>query len=86
MTYSQVAEVALNAALGAGRSNDSVVSLLYRNVVGVSPAAAESAYYKGLLLSGALTQSQLAISAAENSLNKVHVDMVGLGASGIEYL
>jgi len=86
MDYAALMQLALNAALGAGASNAAVVNLLYTNVVGTPPPAAELVFYQGMLDSGAHSQASLGMLAADTVLNTVNVNLVGLAVSGLEYL
>lgn len=67
-------------------SNRDFVTLVYTNVVGVAPGAAELAHFVGLLDRGEHTQTSLALLAAELDLTAQRVDLVGLGATGLEFL
>ena len=73
-------------ALAGSVSNDDLVRTLYRNVIGVDPADAERGYFVGLIESGATTPAGLALMAAEVSYNVEKVDLIGLDATGVEYL
>jgi methionine-rich copper-binding protein CopC len=86
MSYEGLMDLALDYALGANASHTAIVRQLYANVVGVLPPAADLAYYKGLLDSGALTPAQLGVLAAETTLNAANIDLVGLMDSGIGYV
>ncbi len=86
MSYLDLMQLALNAKLGAGASNTAVVNLLYTNVVGSPPPADQLAFYQGLLDSGAYTRASLGVLAADTVLNTANVNLVGLAASGLEYL
>ncbi|MBI5259169.1 MAG: cadherin-like domain-containing protein [Burkholderiales bacterium] len=72
-------------ALAGGRSNTAFVSTVYRNVVGQAPSAAELQDLAGLLDSGAMTQTALAVLASQHAVNTTSVDLVGLVATGIEF-
>lgn len=86
MSYTDLMTLALDMRLGAGRTNEQVVDLLYGNVVGASPSAEQSAPFLGQLQSGAQTQAGLAIFAAETAENAAQIDLVGLGHTGITYV
>lgn len=73
------------AQLAGGRSNAQFVDLVYRNVVGSAPDAAQRAYYMGLLDRGEYTQDALALLACETTLNAQQIDLVGLTATGLPY-
>jgi hypothetical protein len=63
-----------------------VVDLLYANLTGAAPGAAQKAYYVGLLDQGVFSQDGLGQLAAETALNAAHIDLVGLCNTGIDYL
>ncbi|MGZ5052510.1 MAG: NF038122 family metalloprotease [Methylobacter sp.] len=86
MNQTDLVQLAINAALGAGAGNSAVVNLLYTHIVGVAPAAADLAYYTNLLDSGIYTQAGLAIFAADCAQNINNIDLVGLAHSGIQYV
>ncbi len=86
MSYLNLMQLALNAALGAGASNAEVVKLLYTNVVGTPPPAGELAFFTDWLESRAYTPASLGVLAADTELNTVNVKLVGLATSGLEYL
>lgn len=85
MSYSNLMHVALDAVLGSNPSNASVVNLLFSNIVGRAPNQAELSEYKGLLDSGAMSQTALAIAAADTTFNSDSINLVGLSSSGLEY-
>jgi subtilisin-like proprotein convertase family protein len=74
------------ADLAGSHSNTDFVRHVYKNVVGVDPPPLDLAYYRGLLDSGTFTQASLALLACETSLNVANVDLVGLAATGVEFL
>jgi len=86
MSYPDLVQLAIDARLGANAGNAAVVTLLYTNVVGIEPSSAELAAFTSLLDSGAHTQASLGIFAADTSLNTANINLVGLSASGLEYL
>jgi hypothetical protein len=62
------------------------VKLVFGNVMGMAPSQAELDYFVDLLDSGRATPASLALMASESVANQVHVDLVGLAATGLEYL
>jgi len=73
-------------ALAGSVSNNDLVRTLYRNVIGVDPSDAERGYFVGLIESGATTPAGLALMASEVSYNVDKVELIGLDATGVEYL
>ena len=94
MTYVQLVALAVGTDLfkqWAGSStgvvtNTQFVNFVYFNVVGAAPSSGELAYFEGLLDSGEYTQNSLAFLACETDLNKLHIDLVGLSNTGIEFI
>ncbi len=74
------------AQLAGSRSNADFVRLVYQNVVGSAPGAAELAEYTGLLDSGTFTQAGLAAIACRSDFNTHSADLVGLQQTGLDYL
>ena len=62
------------------------MKLVYKNVVGTAPSAADLSYFVELLDVGSYTQSSLAQLACETDLNKTHIDLVGLMSVGMEFI
>lgn len=81
-----LAGLAVGARLGSSPSSAAVVNLLYGNVVGVAPPAADLAHFTALLDNGSFTAASLALMAAELDLTAQRIDLVGLQASGLAYL
>ena len=86
MSYADLMQVALNAKLGTGFSNAAEVNLLYQNLVGVLPSAADLDYWTGALSSGQFTQSSLAQMAAGLNSNTTNINLIGLQQTGIEFV
>jgi Ca2+-binding RTX toxin-like protein len=82
-SYDNLAALALDAA--GAKSNDQIVSLLWANVIGVKPTAADMQPFIALLENG-MTAGALAHLAADTSLNATNINLVGLAQTGIEYL
>lgn len=69
--------------LAGSSSNAAFVNLVYQNVMGHAPSAAELDSYVSLLNSGAVTQASLGFIAAVTPANQAH--LVGVIQSGIEF-
>ena len=82
-TYDNLAGLALDAA--GAKTNDQIVSLLWNNVIGTKPTAADKQPYIALLENG-LTPGALVHLAADTSFNTTNINLVGLAQTGIEYL
>lgn len=86
MNYEALMQLAIHAALGDSAANHAaVVGLLYGNVVGFPPSAADEAYFVELLDSGAHSVASIGIFAAETAINLENVNFTGLSQSGLEY-
>ncbi len=83
---SQVADYVIDAALGVPHTHESFVNLLYGNVTGAVPTAAEQAYYTRLLDTGMASQASLALLAAEGGANLARINLTGLAEHGLEYV
>jgi Ca2+-binding RTX toxin-like protein len=82
-TYDNLAGAALEAA--GAKTNDQIVSLLWTNVIGTKPTAADKQPFIALLENG-MTAGALAHLAADSSFNTTNINLVGLAQTGIEYM
>jgi len=85
MGYEALMQLALTARLGSAPSHTDVVTLLYTNVVGSAPSAADLAAFTALLDNHSYTPASLGVLAADTQLNADHIDLVGLQSSGLVY-
>ena len=67
------------------KTNDQIVSTLWKNVFGTSATSADKAPYVKLLDDG-MSAGTLAWLAADTTFNKVNINLVGLAQTGIEYI
>ena len=72
--------------LAGSRSHEDFVTLVYRNVVGEQPSPDVREYFVDRLEQGFETQASLAYMACELDLTAQQVDLVGLAATGIDFL
>ena len=82
-TYDNLAGLALGAA--GAKTNDQIVSLLWTNVIGTKPTAADKAPLIALIENG-MTPGALTQIAADSSFNIANINLVGLAQTGIEYM
>ena len=82
-TYDNLAGLALDAA--GAKTNDQIVSLLWTNVIGTKPTAADKQPFIALLENGMMAGA-LAHLAADSSFNTTNINLVGLAQTGIEYI
>jgi V8-like Glu-specific endopeptidase len=85
MSERDLTQLAIDFRLGAGASSQSLVNVLYTDVVGTAPDAATQAYYVGLLAGGQFTPATLGMLAAHTALNEANINLAGLATTGIEY-
>jgi serralysin len=78
-TYDNLAALALDAA--GAKTNDQIVSLLWTNVIGFIPSAADKQPFIALLENG-MSPGALAHLAADSSINKININLIGF----IEYI
>lgn len=81
----QLMQLALDVAR-PGASPEAIVDLLYANVIGHAPTAAEAEPYVGMLQSGAASAASLGVMASETRYNLDRIDFTGLVQSGLTYL
>lgn len=74
-------------AVGAAdlKTNDQIVSTLWKNVFGTTASISDKAPFVKLLDDG-MSPGTLAWLAADTSFNKVNINLVGLAQTGIEYI
>ena len=82
-TYDNLAGLALDAA--GAKTNDQIVSLLWTNVIGSKPTAADKQPFIAMLENG-MSAGALAHLAADTSFNTTNINLVGLAQTGIEYM
>lgn len=85
----QVAQLILDhpvyLQLAGSASSGDLITLLFNNLVGAKPSAADLALYSGILDRGEIGRAQLVVSAAESAFNDVNIDLVGLQSSGLVF-
>jgi hypothetical protein len=84
-TEQQLASAALDAVLGPGHSNASVVSLIYQALTGFTAPQNVIANYTSLLDLHVLSPAELLVAASETQLNLDHIGFAGMAAGGVEY-
>ena len=83
MSYSDLGALALSA-VGA-RTNDAIVSTLWRNVVGFEASPETKAPFIKMLQDG-LKPGDFVVMAADHILNTTNIGLVGLVQTGIEFI
>jgi hypothetical protein len=82
-TYDNLASLALDAA--GAKTNDQIVSLLWKNVIGTTATTNDKAPYIAMLENG-MTSGALAHLAADTAFNTTNINLTGLALTGIEYI
>lgn len=77
--------LALDARLGAGAGDAAVVELLWTNLLGSPPSAAERAVFVDAIAAGTFTQASLAQAAGETSFNLVNIGFEELQLVGVPF-
>ncbi|MDD2892302.1 MAG: M10 family metallopeptidase [Halothiobacillaceae bacterium] len=85
-TQDDLMQIALEARLGGGFTDAEVVDLLFRNIAEQPPTPDELDYFTAGLEAREYSAATLAITAAELELNITNIDLVGLAASGLEFI
>lgn len=67
------------------KTNDQIVSTLWKNVFGTTASISDKAPYVKLLDDG-MSPGTLAWLAADTTFNKININLVGLAQTGIEYI
>lgn len=83
MSYADLSALAINAA-GAS-TPEQVVNLLWTNVVGSAPTAADARPFINMLNTGT-SIGALGVLAEDTSLNTTNINLVGLSLTGLEYV
>ena len=88
-TMKQVADLVVTlpsfVTLAGSHSNTDFVNLVYKNVVGAPPSAADLKLYVDMLDNG-MSQGDLLLAAANTDVNVQHINLVGLASNGLEYV
>jgi serralysin len=82
-SYTDLMQFALNAAKVT--THQSEVNLLWTNLFGSAPTAAQAKPYVDMLDSGSVSTGALGVLAADQDLNKLNINLVGLQQTGLEY-
>lgn len=87
LSASQLMQFAIDVRLqAAASSHAAVVDLLYTNVTGSAPSAAQAQPFVDMLQSGASTVAGLGVMASETQYNLTNIGFAGLVSTGLAYL
>lgn len=78
-------QTALQARLGSSYSHETLVQLLYTNLVGQAPSTDDQAYWVGTLAHGTYSRVSLALMAASLDLNAQNIGLTGLAEHGLPF-
>lgn len=84
--FNDLMAAALNVRLGNNYAPADCVKLLYQNLIGVDPSAADLATWLGAFTSGVFTPVTLAVAAANLDINAANIDLVGLADRGLPFV
>ena len=79
-------ESAIEVVFGSNPSGASVVGVMYKNLVGSSAPQSVLDEYGSILNNGSMTPTELGIAVADNNLNAINIDLIGLAQTGVEYV
>lgn len=78
-------QLALEARLGPGFDNATMIVLIYQNLLGISPSAGDIAFWSAEIDAGRYTQASLALFAAQLEINADNVGLAGILQNGLEH-
>jgi len=84
-TSAQLADLSLSVLLGAGFTPAQEVTLLYKNLFSAQISNADLNTYVGLINSGQLTTTGLALTAMDLDLNASNINLAGLASTGLAF-
>jgi hypothetical protein len=84
--YQTLMSQALQYKLGASFSDESVVRLLYKNLINTTPTPSDIQYWNGEIKAGVFSQLTLAMTAANAAVNATNIDLIGLSGVGLEFI
>ena len=80
------ADIGLKALDKVGlKTNDQIVSTLWKNVVGFTASEVDKAPFIKMLVDG-MKPGDLVVLAADTTFNTANINLVGLAQTGIEYI
>jgi len=82
LSYADIGQKALDKA--GLKTNDQIVSTLWKNVVGFTASEVDKAPFIKMLVDG-MKPGDLVVLAADTTFNTANINLVGLAQAGIEY-
>lgn len=83
LSYADIGQKALDKA--GLKTNDQIVSTLWKNVVGFTASEVDKAPFIKMLVDG-IKPGDLVVLAADTTFNTANINLVGLAQTGIEYI
>jgi V8-like Glu-specific endopeptidase len=84
--YQSLMAQALQYKLGASFSDESVVRLLYKNLLNSTATQGEIKYWSGEIQAGVYNPQTLATMAANTATNASNINLIGLSGAGLEFV
>ena len=85
-SYHGLLQIAVDAVFGSNPKGSDIVSLFYSALTGSSAPQDLLDTYGSMIDSGSLTAVDLAYQVAEHELNLQNINLIGLAATGLEYI
>jgi len=85
MSYEDVLGVALDVLLGANKTSEAIVELVFTNLVGEAPTQDVKTELASYMDSDAYSQAGFARAIADLELNATNINLVGLSDTGLQY-
>ena len=83
LSYADIGQKAIDKT--GLKTNDQIVSTLWKNVVGFTASEIDKAPFIKMLVDG-MKPGDLVVLAADTTLNTANINLVGLAQTGIEYI
>ena len=85
VSYEALLDLALGVILGANKTNEAIVELVFTNLVGEAPTQDVKTELASYMDSGAYSQAGFARAIADLELNATNINLVGLTSTGLQY-
>jgi hypothetical protein len=85
LSEAQVAQIALDAALGPGQKSSDVIALLRKHVVGTGVTQREFSDLVALLDNKTISVAEFTLGVAQSDLTAQLIDLAGLASTGWEF-
>jgi len=85
VSYEALLDLALGAILGANKTNEAIVELVFTNLIGEAPTQDVKTELASYMDSVAYSQAGFARAIADLELNATNINLVGLSDTGLQY-